>query len=116
MPRIATSGALTIGVKYVPPMPPRLLMVKRSALHLVERQLARLRLLGDLLQLRRELHDVLLVHVADHRHEQAGLGVDRDADVDVLLEDDLFVRNVDGRIELREYLERRRDDFQRQWR
>src|SRR5262249_19657702 len=31
-PRIATSGALTMGVKAVPPMPPRLDMVKQPPL------------------------------------------------------------------------------------
>jgi hypothetical protein len=38
---------------------------------------------------------ILGVGVADHRDEQAAIGVDRDADVDVLLEDDLARRHVD---------------------
>ncbi len=35
-PRIATSGALTIGVKLVPPMPPRLEIVKHAPCMSVE--------------------------------------------------------------------------------
>jgi len=31
-PRIATSGAFTIGVKFVPPMPPKLEIVKQAPL------------------------------------------------------------------------------------
>ena len=46
-------------------------------------------LLGGLRELVGELDDVLLVDIADHRHEQAAVGVDGHADVDVLLVDDL---------------------------
>ncbi len=67
-PRIATSGQLTIG--------------------LVERQLFRTRLLRQLMEFDRNLRDVLLVRVANDRHEQTELGVHGDADVDVLLVDD----------------------------
>ena len=55
----------------------------------------------------------LRVDVADHRHQQAAFGVDGDADVDALLVDDLVVRHVDRRIELREPLEGAGDDLQR---
>ena len=113
MPRIATSGELTIGVNDVPPMPPRLVIVKHAALHLVERQLAGARLLGDLGQLRRQLGDALRVDVADDRHEQAAIGVDGDADVRVLLVDQLPAARVDRRVELRELLQRGGDDLHR---
>src|SRR5574337_1108566 len=50
----------------------------------------------------RELHgdldDVLLIRVADDRNEQAAIGVDGDADVDELLEDDLIGREIDRRV------------------
>ena len=54
--------------------------------------------------------DVLLVGVPDHRHEQPAIGVDRDADVHVLLVDDLAALGVDRRVELRELADRRRQD------
>ena len=50
-----------------------------------------------------------VVGVADHRHEQAAIGVHGDADVDVLLVDDLAALGVDRRVELRELLDRRRE-------
>ena len=60
------------------------------------------RLLRQLLDLDGDLRDVLLVGVADHRHEQAAIGVHGDADVDVFLVDDLAALGVDRRVELRE--------------
>ena len=65
-------------------------------------------MLRQLLELDGDLRDVLRVGVADHRHEQTAIGVDRDADVDVLLVDDLAALGVDRRIELRELADRRR--------
>ena len=59
------------------------------------------------------LRDVLRVGVANHRHEQAAIGIDRDADVHVLLVDDLVGRQIDRRVELREDLERGGDDLHR---
>ena len=96
-------GTFTIGVKYVPPMPPEIADREAAALHVLERQLAGLGLLRQLRQVGRDLDDVLLVDVAKHGHEQAELGVDRDADVHVLLVDDLLVVDVDRRVELREH-------------
>ena len=72
------------------------------------RQLAVARLLGQLLQLDGDLRDVLLVGVADHRHEQPAIGVHRHADVHVLLVDDLAALGVDRGVELRELLHRGR--------
>ena len=49
----------------------------------------------------------LLIHVADDRHQQPVLRIDGDADVNVLLEHDLFAGDVDRGVELREHLQRR---------
>ena len=86
-PRIATSGALTIGVKSVPPMPPRLEIVKEPPCMSAGAELAVARLLRERAELLAELVDALAVDVLDHRHDQAVRRVDRDADVVVLLED-----------------------------
>ena len=55
MPRIATSGALTIGVKYGAADAAQIRDAETAALHLVERDLAGARLLGELRELDREL-------------------------------------------------------------
>ena len=49
----------------------------------------------------------------DDRHEQPAIGVDGDADVHVLLVDDLVGGQIDRRVELRKHLERRRHDLHR---
>ena len=45
---------------------------------------------GKVLQLLREFEQALPVHVADDRNDQAGLRIHRDADVIVVLEDNLL--------------------------
>src|SRR6185436_15688750 len=50
--------------------------------------------------------------VADDRHQQAAVGVDRDADVDVLLQHDLVGAHVDRGVELREHTQRRGHDLE----
>ena len=69
-------------------------------------------LLRELRQLHRQLDDIFLVHVADHRNQQAAIGIRRDADMDVLLVDDFFFLHIDGGVELRKYFERCGADFQ----
>ena len=88
-------------------------MREAAALHLVERELAGARLLGELAELGGELEHALLVDVADDRHQQAAIGVDGDADVEVLLEDQRLAGHVDRRVDLRERLERRGRDLER---
>ena len=83
-------------------------MRHRAALHVVERQLAVPRLLGGLRDLVGELRKIFLVDVANHRHEQAAIGVDGHADVHVLLVDDLVGLQIDRRVRLREFLQRGR--------
>ena len=70
-------------------MPPRLEIVKRAALHLVGLELAVARELGELAHLLRDVDDALLVGVADHRHDEAVRRVGGEADVVVLLEDEV---------------------------
>jgi hypothetical protein len=81
---------------------------ERAALHLLEARLAVPRALAGLGQFGGELRDGLLVDVAHDRHEQAPVGVHRDTDVDVLLDDDLARRHVDRGVELRKRLGGRR--------
>ena len=79
--------------------------MKRAALHLVGLQLAVARELRELAHLLRDLHDAFLVGVADHRHDQALRRVGGEADVVVLLEDEVVA--VERSVELREFRERR---------
>ena len=51
---------------------------------------------------------LLLVDVADDRHDQPAVRVDRHADVHVLLQHDRLAGHVHGAVELRELLERAR--------
>ena len=57
-----TSGQFTIGVKYVPPMPPEI-GDRMPHAHLLERELPIARLLCGLVQFDRDLRDVLLVRI-----------------------------------------------------
>ncbi len=59
-----------------------------------------------------QFHDIFLVHIANHRDQQAAIGVHGDADVDVLLVNDLFLRHVNTGIELRENFQGGSADFQ----
>ena len=64
-----------------------------------------------------QLGDALLVHVADHRHQQAALGVHGDADVVIVLEDRAGCWPVSRRgVEVRELLQRHGDGLQREGR
>jgi len=102
---MATSGQLTMGEKLVPPMPPRLLIVNvpptmSSRVSFFWR--------GTLRYLRHLLADVinaLLVHVAQLRHHEAALGIDRDAEVVVVLLDQFAFHGVEAAVELRHLLE-----------
>ena len=81
---MATSGALMIGVNAVPPMPPRLEIVKHPPCISSAVSLPRARLLAQRRQLARELEHVLAVGVVDHRHHEPARCVRREPDVDVL--------------------------------
>ena len=70
-PRMATSGALTMGLKLVPPMPPSDEMVKVAPRHFGRTELAVARLGGKRGEVVGNLHDSLLIGVIDHRHHQS---------------------------------------------
>ena len=106
-PRIANSGALMIGVKAVPPIPPRLETVKQppcisAALSFPARAFS-----DSAGERTGQLVDVLLVRVADHRHQQSIGRVGRKAQVQVLLErpDSRRVASSEA-LKLRELLQR----------
>ena len=114
MPRIATSGQLTIGVNDVPPMPPRLVIVNPPPCISSSDSLPARAFSETLASSADELDDALPVDVADDRHEQAAIGVSTATPMCiVLLVDDLAPRRVDRRVELRELLQRGRHDLQR---
>ena len=107
--RIATCGGLMIGVEYVPPTEPRLLIVNVPPCSRSRSNLPSRTVVGQLVDLGGDLRDALAIGIAQHGHDQAALGVDGDADVDVLLVDDLVVLHVDRGVEHRVPLERRGD-------
>ena len=113
-PRIATSGLFTIGVKCAAANAALVGDGEGAALELLAGDFPLAGFLGQLLQLPRQLEQALLVHVADDRHDQARLGVHRDADVIVLLENDLLGDLVEAGVEDRMLLQRVHDRLQRQ--
>ena len=103
MPRIATSGQLTIGVKQVPPMPPRFVIVKPPPCISSSDSLPA-RLLGQLGELDGEIS--MMPFRSTSRitgTSRPRLGVDRHADVARILKT-ISSRGVDRRVELRELL------------
>ena len=84
-----------IGVEYVPPTAPRLLIVNVPPCMSSRSNLPSRTVVGQLFQLGGDLRDALAIGVAQHGHHEAALGVDRDADVDVFLVDDLVFFHVD---------------------
>jgi hypothetical protein len=85
IPRIATSGGFTMGVKAVPPIPPRLLIVMDAppiSSGPILRACARA---GEIADLLRDRPQALAVGVADDRHHQPVRRVHGDADMDVSL-------------------------------
>ena len=114
-PRIATSGALMIGVNAVPPMPPSDGDRERPALDVVRAELALARLAGQLRRLARDVDDALLVDVLDDRHDQTVRRVGGEADVPVVLEDQVLAveRAVHRRVLLQRRDHRLHDEGQR---
>ena len=106
-PTIASSGWLMIGVAKTPPSGPILVSVQLPPLISSRAELTRAGALGLVGHLRRQLDHVLAVGVANHRHDQAFRGVNRDSDVVVLLEQNLLLFFVDRSVEDRVLLESR---------
>ena len=104
MPRIALCGALTIGVDSSEPNTPPLVMREGAAGQVLERDRA---IAGTRCEVGDRLLDVREAHrirVAQHRHDQAALGRDRDPDVEILVIDDVVA--LDRGVHDREALER----------
>ena len=85
-------------------MPPSDEIEKHPPLMSAGRQLAVARLLRELAHLVRDLEHALLVGVLDDRHDQAVRRVGGEADVEVLLQDELLA--VEAGVELGELLQR----------
>ena len=108
MPRMPTSGWLMTGVENRPPMLPTDVTVNVPPRRSSSRALpARASALSRSIS-RAMLAEVLLVGVADHRHDQAGRRRHGDADVVVVVQDDLVGRLVQAGVDQRHLLERRR--------
>ena len=105
-PRIATSGALMIGVNAVPPMPPRLEMVKPPPCMSAPGSLPARAFSDSRRQRARDLEDIFLVGVADDGHDQAVRRVRGEADVEVLLEHEVLPGLVERAVEHREFAQR----------
>ncbi len=92
-PRMATSGKLMMGVAKRPPCLPSDVIVNveppRSSGFVLPARAS----LAEAVDLRAHLEDALPVRVPHDRHDEAGVGRGRDADVEVLAEDEL-VRGV----------------------
>jgi hypothetical protein len=86
MPRIATSGGFTIGVKAVPPMPPRL-EIDIEAPPISSGLILRCAARPARSAIRWRSPQTLAVDIADHRHHQPVRRVDRNAEVDKVFED-----------------------------
>ncbi len=85
-PRMAASGRLMTGVKASTSYMPRLVMVKVPPVRSSGSERPLRGPLHQLAELGAELAQALLVGVADHRHEQAALGIHSHAHVDVAQE------------------------------
>ena len=90
----------------MPPIAPRLLIVNVPPFRSASVKLGLAGLLGHRGQRLGDLRNAHPVDVAHDRHDQAALGVDGHADVDVLLVDDLLVLHVDRGVHQRMQLER----------
>ena len=92
-----------MGVKAVPPMPPRLVMVKPAPCMSAPGSLPARAFSDSRRQRTRDLEDVLAVGFLDDGHEQAIRRVRREPDVEVLLEDQVLAGFVERAVEHREF-------------
>src|SRR5882724_611937 len=80
---------------------------KGAALQVAGLQLLVARQLGNFRELVREIEHPLAIGVAHHRDDQAAGRVDRHADVEVFLDDDVLARFIERGVELRVLAQRR---------
>ena len=99
---MATSGALMMGVKAVPPMPPRLEIVKLPPCISVGLEFSGTRFLRQRSQRPRDLEDTQPIGIGDHRNHQAIRRVGGEANIEVLLEDQIFAASIQRGIEAQE--------------
>src|SRR5262245_26735769 len=78
---------------------------KASALHLRRSQLSVARAVGKLTQFTGDLVDVLVIGVANHRHDETVGGVGGEANVHVLLQDQVLATPIERGIDLWEFLQ-----------
>ena len=89
-PRIATSGALMIGVKPVPPIPPRLEILKVPPLHVVQPQGLGACFFGQICDRCGQFPDSHPIRIPDNRHHQTIRRVHCKSNVVVLLENEIL--------------------------
>ena len=106
-PRIATSGALTIGVKAVPPMPPSEEMVKVAPCISAGASLPARAFSESAPSSRASSIDALLVDVLDDRDDEAVGRVDGDADVPIAAQNQGVAAGTESGVEGREGFQRR---------
>ncbi len=94
-PRMATCGWLITGVPNRLPKLPKLVMENVPPVHFVGLELPGAGARGQVHDGALQAEHVLLVGVADHRHDQAVLQRHRDADIDLVVVDDVVA--VDAR-------------------
>ena len=91
-------------------------MVKCRLPFLPSAELLVLRFLGKLGEFGGELDDIFLVDIANHRDQQAAVGIYGHANIDVLLVDDFIFCQVDAGVELREDFQAPRRRLSARWR
>ena len=104
---MANSGALTMGVKLVPPMPPRE-EIENVAPDISAGDFAVAHFLGDGAEVLAELQDALAVDVLDDGNDQAVRRVDGNADVVIFLVDQRVFLGLRDALKSGMLLQRRR--------
>ena len=107
MPRMPLCGGLRMGVERSEPKTPPLVMVNVPPLSSCRPSLPSRAGGGEPLDLALDLRERHLLDVPQHRHGQPAVGADGDAEVDVVVVDDVVA--VDAGVDARELLQRQHD-------
>ena len=110
-PSIATSGELMIGVNPVPPIAPRLVIVKLAPCRSSNASFPCCAFCDSDLDLFRQIENALLVRVTQHGDDETFRRVHRQSDVEIAFEDQSFHRRIERRVERWKRLQRRNDGF-----